>query len=79
MSRYYFDVHNGISQFDDEGTECATLEEVRAQALKVLPDMARDKVLGGDERLIYTVLATDEDRRPVYSATLSLVGLWLIR
>ncbi|TXM97820.1 hypothetical protein FV242_30530 [Methylobacterium sp. WL64] len=79
MSRYYFDIHDGTSQFDDAGTECITLEEVRAQALKVLPDMARDQTAEGNERLIYTVLATDEDHCPVYSATLSLVGLWLIR
>lgn len=79
MARYYFDIHDGTSQFDHEGTECATLEEVRAQALRVLPEMARDQAFEGHDRLTYTVLATDEDHRPVYSATLSLVGLWLIR
>lgn len=74
-----FNINDGISEFDHEGTECATLEVGRAQALRVLPEMARDQALEAHDRVTYTVLATDEDHRPVYSATLSLVGLWLIR
>lgn len=79
MSRYYFDIHDGTSHFDELGTECATLEEVRDQAMRVLPEIAREQTSNGNDRLTYTVLATDEDHRPVYSATLSLTGLWLIR
>jgi hypothetical protein len=47
--------------------------------MKILPEIARDQALAGNDRLTYTVLASDEDNRAVYSATLSLVGLWLIR
>lgn len=80
MSRYYFDIHDGSMQLDESGTECATLDEARTLALQLLPDVARDEALtkcGG--RCAYTVLVTDEDHRPVYTATLSLTGMWLIR
>jgi len=79
VSRYYFDIHDGTSIFDDVGTECATLDGVRVQAMRVLPELARDRAIEGGNRQTYTVLASDEDHRAVYSATLSLVGLWLIR
>ena len=51
VSRYYFDIQDGTSQFDDVGTECATLEDVRKQALRVLPEMARDQTIEGNDRL----------------------------
>ncbi|ABY28500.1 DUF6894 family protein [Methylorubrum extorquens] len=80
MARYFFDVHDGaLHQFDDDGTECATLDEARAQAMQLLPDIAREQALNGGDRHAYTVLVTDEDHHPVYSATLTLTGLWLIR
>jgi hypothetical protein len=79
VSRYYFDIHDSTSTFDDVGAECATLDDVRVQAIKIILDIARDQALAGNDRLTYTVLASDEDHRAVYSATLSLVGLWLIR
>ncbi|MDP4002321.1 hypothetical protein [Methylobacterium sp. NEAU K] len=79
MARYFFDIHDGTIQFDEDGTECATLEAARAQAMRLLPDLAREEAPREGDRQNYTVLVTDEDHRPVYSATLSLVGLWLIR
>lgn len=79
MARYFFDIHDGTSQFDEEGTECASLDEVRVHALKVLPEIAWDEAPSGNDRSTYSVLVSDEDHHPVYSATLSLVGLWLIR
>jgi hypothetical protein len=79
MARYFFDVHDGKLEFDETGTECATLEEARQKAKRLLPDLARDEAAGEGDRHTYTVLVTDEDHRPVYSATLSFTGLWLIR
>ncbi|TXN81105.1 hypothetical protein [Methylobacterium sp. WL8] len=80
MARYFFDVHDGsVHQFDDKGTEFDTLDEVREQAMRLLPDVARDQALHESGRNAYTVVVTDEDHHPVYSATLSLVGVWLIR
>ena len=79
MARFSFDVHDGEHRFDDVGTECATLEDARNGAKRLLPNLARDQVSGDEDRHTYTVLVTDEDHRPVYSATLSFAGLWLIR
>ncbi|MHC2021481.1 DUF6894 family protein [Methylobacterium sp. CM6247] len=80
MARYFFDIHDGgLHQFDDHGSEFATLDEVRQQAMRLLPDIARDHALHDGDRLAYTVVVCDEDHHPVYSATLSLVGGWLIR
>lgn len=80
MSRYYFDVHDGSMQFDEVGAECATLEDARLVALRLLPDIARDETLTqcGD-RCAYAVLVSDEDHHPLYTATLSLTGIWLLR
>ncbi|KAB1071211.1 DUF6894 family protein [Methylobacterium planeticum] len=79
MSLYFFDVHDGTHRFDDSGTECTSLEQARLQAKRLLPDLVREQADGDQERHTYTVLVTDADHRPVYSATLSFTGLWLIR
>lgn len=79
MARYFFDVDDGTMQRDEEGTGCASSEEARAQTMKFLPDLARQHAFDGGDRHTYTVLVSDEHHHPVYSATLSLVGLWLRR
>lgn len=47
--------------------------------MRLLPDIAREQALHDGDRHTYTVVVTDEDHRPVYSATLSPTGIWLIR
>jgi hypothetical protein len=79
VPRYFFDVHDGAFQRDDEGTECANIEEVRRVAKRLLPDIARDGIPLDGDRHIYTVLVTSEDGQPVYSAALSFAGIWLVR
>ncbi len=64
---------------DDAGTELESLEEVRREAMVSLPAIAKDEVPRDGDRQAYTVLVTNEDRKPVYSATLSFAGLWLNR
>ncbi|UIY45585.1 DUF6894 family protein [Methylobacterium radiotolerans] len=79
MPRYFFDIHDGGPQRDDTGTECANLDAVRQQALRALPDIAREQIPKAGDRRTFTVLVTDEDGRAVYSATLNYTGLWLTR
>ncbi|MER2267798.1 DUF6894 family protein [Methylobacterium oxalidis] len=79
MARYFFDLHDGTMQFDSEGTECATLDDARDVAKRLLPAVVRDELIRDGDRLTYAVLVSDEDHRPVYSATLTYTGLWLIR
>lgn len=79
MPRYFFDVHDGVLQRDDAGTECADIEEVRRVAKRLLPDIARENIPQDGDRHIYTVLVTSEDGQPIYSAVLSFAGVWLVR
>ncbi|MBV9556184.1 MAG: hypothetical protein JO254_03825 [Pseudolabrys sp.] len=76
MAKYYFDVQDHGSNKDDIGTECASLEEVRRAALRYLPDIAREDMPDGDRRT-FSLVVSDESRRPVYAITLSLIGVRL--
>lgn len=45
MPRYYFHVVNGDFFPDTEGMECATAEQIKAQAVEVAGSMLRDQGL----------------------------------
>lgn len=79
MPRYFFDVHNGSTTRDDEGTECADLAAMRQEVLRLLPDIARDEVPEDGDRRTFTVLVSDEDGKAVFTATLTFTALWLLR
>ena len=79
MTRYFFDIHDGGPSWDDTGTECADLDKVRQLAIRALPDIAREEIPTDGDRRTFTVLVTNEDGRPVYSATLNFTGMWLQR
>ena len=80
MPCYFFDVHDGGKvQNDDTGTELPDLEAVRTAVMKLMPEIARQEVPKGSDQRTFSVLVTDEDGKPVYSATLSYAGLWLLR
>ena len=80
MPRYYFDIHaNESLDRDDDGHELPNLEAVRKETMRALPGIAHDEVRKGSDRQNFVCLVTDEDGHPVYSATLSYVGHWLIR
>ena len=79
MPRYFFDIQDGGSQRDEVGTVCADPEAARLQAVRTLPDIARAEIPEDGDRCTFTVLVTDEDEHPVYSATLTYAGLWLLR
>lgn len=79
MPRYFFDIHDSGSIKDDTGVEFATLDEVRAQAIRTLPDIAREDIPNGGDHRTFTVLVTDDAEKPVYTATLTFAGLWLMR
>lgn len=79
MPRYFFDIHDGGSARDDTGTECANDEAARALAIHTLPDIAREQIPKDGDRRAFTVLVTNAEGRPVYSATLTYAGLWLQR
>ena len=81
MPLYFFDITSSGSQQDrdDEGTECADLDEVRLAAMRVLPDIARDDLPADGDRQTFTMVARDEDGHAVYTATLTFAGVRLLR
>ncbi|MGX7709517.1 DUF6894 family protein [Methylobacterium sp. Gmos1] len=75
MPRFFFDIHNGVWSHDEDGIECVDVEEAYLQAKRALPEMALEQVPRDGDHHTITVLVTDEDRQPVYTATLAFTGL----
>jgi uncharacterized protein DUF6894 len=77
MARYFFDTtDNGRLTVDDGGTELATHDDVREQAIKVLPLMALDALPDGDTHE-FRVEVRDEERHQLFRVTLTLRSDWL--
>jgi hypothetical protein len=76
--RYFFDVHDDEqAKADDMGTDFTTLEEVRAAAIVLLPNIARDEFPDGDSRR-FAVKVRDRSGRYIFEASLTLKADWLI-
>ena len=43
MPCYFFDIHDGNARLDDLGAEFSSLAEVRKEAMRILPDIARGR------------------------------------
>ena len=80
MSRFYFDVFDGVTTTADEfGLDVEDgLERVRYLAIDALPDVAREKLPDGD-RAEFTVIVRDAGGRNIFRATLSLHAEWINR
>jgi len=77
MPRYFFDVDDGIGATrDDTGTDLKSLNDVRAEAIWLLPSIARDELPDGDSRR-FAVKVRDKQGRYVFEASLTLVARWL--
>jgi len=75
--RYYFDIDSGQRAIRDQiGSEFARPEDVRAAAIRVLPDIARDEWPDGDCPVMI-VKVRDQKGSYVFQASLSLVATWL--
>jgi len=80
MARYFFHILGDSSETrDEQGAEFTSLDQVRREAMHLLPEIARDAVPKDGDHQSFTVLVTDEAGRPVYTATLTFAGLWLIQ
>ena len=78
MPRFFFDIHdNQGSHIDDAGHEFASLDEVREEAQRLLPDLARHEIPQDGEHRSFIVLVRDERGKPVYSATLTYAAALL--
>jgi hypothetical protein len=74
---YFFDVSDGEHHFrDDEGSALPSRDAARKQALRVFPDMVRNKFPDGNRRdLIVNV--RNETGKAIFTATLTLTARWL--
>ena len=73
MPRYYFDIRDGeYVQKDNEGTVLNGVAEAKAQAVRTLPDLARDEMPSGPQRE-FVIEVRDENGRPVLAARLTLI------
>lgn len=79
MPRYFFDIHDGITLRDEEGIELSGPEQAAQHAKKVLPEIVAHEVPKDGEHQAFSVLVTDEDGHPIYSAAVTYTGTWLIR
>ncbi|UVK49416.1 hypothetical protein BPNPMPFG_008383 (plasmid) [Mesorhizobium sp. AR07] len=78
MPRYFFDIYDGAeTTVDETGVVCNALSEVSDHAVDVLPDIARDELPDGPNR-IFWVKVRGEDGEHVYRATLALSSAWLV-
>ncbi|MGH1575097.1 DUF6894 family protein [Methylobacterium sp. P31] len=76
ISRYYFDVLDGVLFMDDEGTEFPSAATARTETLQSLPETAKHRAgLEADREVSFTV--RDEIGRPVFQAALTIATRWL--
>ena len=63
MSRYFFHLHNDTYTQDEEGRECASLEDARLAAIEEAKVMAASSVADGHLNLSHWVEVTDAQGR----------------
>lgn len=72
MPHFFFDTYDGETAIsDDQGLALPSLEVALAEAVRALPDMARDALPYGDQR-DFSVAVRDVSGRALYKVTLSL-------
>lgn len=77
MPLYFFDIHDGRNERDEDGFECADIQAAVLHAKQALPEIAADEVPKDGERQAITVLVRDENRHAVYLAAMTYTGMWL--
>jgi hypothetical protein len=78
VPRYFFDIHDGSALMRDAvGSEWGCDDQIRREAMRTLPAIARDMIPKDGDRQAFTVLVRDENNLTVYTATLTFAGLWM--
>lgn len=65
MSRYYFELRDGVEITDEEGQEFASDAEAREEAVKSARSMLREEILRGTLSLKDSIRILDEARREI--------------
>lgn len=77
MARYYFDLYSGEGLVpDEEGQELPCARNVWEEAVRALPEIARDEVLEGASGCL-AIRVRDETGRSICEVTLKLDARWL--
>ena len=75
MPRFFFDIHdNTKKQIDDTGHVFVTMEQVRKEAQRLLPEIAFHEIPHDGDHRSYLVLVRDEGGHPIYTAALNYQG-----
>lgn len=78
LPRYYFDTFDGDhSSIDDDGIDCSSAQAVQDAAVDALPDMAREILPDGPNR-VFRVDVRDGNHRVIFQASLELKSEWLV-
>ena len=77
MPHFFFDITDGATLVDDEGSEFPNAHAARDAALRTLPQMACHETGSPRSRMI-TVLMRDDVGRHLFTASLNLSSRWLI-
>ncbi|XYD10525.1 hypothetical protein R1A27_08655 [Methylobacterium sp. NMS12] len=77
MPRFFFDISDGTTTIDDEGTVFPNAHAARDAAIKTLPDVARDEIGSRQSRMV-SVQMRDEVGRYLFTASLNLSARWLV-
>jgi hypothetical protein len=73
MRRYFFHVQNGVHVPDDEGTEIATLNEAKCEAVKLAGQLICDAAASFWDHSELNVTVSDDAKLTLFS--LHLVGI----
>lgn len=77
MPQFFFDIQrDGVKFHDDQGHEVATQDMAGAEAMRVLPAMAKDARPGGCDCAL-TASVRDENGKVFFTAVLSLTSTWV--
>ena len=77
MPRFFFDISDGQLIVDNDGTEFPNAHAARDEAIRSLPDIARQEIgVRGAREVV--VLMRDEAGRALFTAALTLTAKWLV-
>ena len=77
MPHFFFDITDGTTSVDNEGSEFPNAHAASDAAVKTLPEMACHETGPPRSRMI-TVLMRDEFGRHLFTASSNLSSRWLI-
>lgn len=78
MKRYHFDLYNSDGLVSDEnGQLFESKDQARAEAIRILQDVARDEMPDRD-RVTITIKMRDDAGMQVFEASLTLKAVWSI-